>query len=392
MKIGFDISQTGKQKAGCGYFADSLIRHLAEVDAQNQYLLYPTFGDSYWDPDWASGTCRIYQPNFHQGLGHRTQEAAKLFWEHPPEDFEAKLGNPDIVHANNFYCPRGLRNARLVYTLYDLSFLAHPEWTTEANRTTCFQGVFHASLYADLILSISHFSRTHFLEIFPHYPAERVFVAHPASRFSPSPGMTAPKELSSLHGPFWLSVGTLEPRKNHKKLIRAYSLLKAKRGTSPPLVLAGSEGWLMPDFKEELNSLNLRQDVLLLGYTEDATLQWLYQNCIAFIFPSFFEGFGMPVLEAMSLGAPVICSRVSSLPEIVDRSGILVDPANERELFERMDELLQDPALRHRLSEQARQQASKFSWKSSATLLVDKYIEVFSHPKIHTDPHGIPNP
>jgi glycosyltransferase involved in cell wall biosynthesis len=316
-------------------------------------------------------------------------EEAALFWNCPPLDLEKRLGSPDIIHSNNFFCPRGLRHARLVYSLYDLSFLVHPEWTTEQNRTACFQGVFDASLHADLIISISQYSRRHFLETFPHYPDDRIAVVYPASRFAPSGSVRYPKDLPSrLQGPFWLSVGTLEPRKNHRKLIKAYSLLKAKHGSSHPLVLAGSQGWLMHDFEEELDSLNLKQDVLLLGYTKDSTLQWLYQNCLTFIYPSLFEGFGMPVLEAMSLGAPVICSNVSSLPEIVGRAGILVDPANEREVFESMDELMQNPALRQRLSEQGRQQASKFSWRSSAALLIDRYTEVFSRPKIHTHPDG----
>ena len=261
----------------------------------------------------------------------RTFEAAKLFWNHPPEDFETILGNPDIIHANNFYCPRGLRNARLVYTLYDLSFLAHPEWTTEQNRTTCFQGVFNASLYADLIISISHFSRNHFLEVFPHYPADRIVVVYPASRFAPSAAVTMPKDLSFLQTPFWLSVGTLEPRKNHEKLIRAYSLLKAKHGQTFPLVLAGARGWLMQDFEKELDSLNLQNDIIILGYIDDPTLQWLYQNCFAFVYPSLFEGFGLPVLEAMSLGAAVLTSNFSSLPEIVGEAAILIDPRGRRE-------------------------------------------------------------
>jgi glycosyltransferase involved in cell wall biosynthesis len=381
VKIGFDISQTGTQKAGCGYFADGLIRHLAEIDTENQYLLYPTFGDSYWDPDWPSGICRIGQPNFHPGLGHRTHEAAKLFWNHPPVDFESKLGNPDIIHANNFYCPRSLRNARLVYTLYDLSFLPYPEWTTEQNRTTCFEGVFHASLYADLIIAISHFSRKHFLEIFPHYPAERVVVVYPASRFAPAAAVPMPKELSFLQLPFWLSVGTLEPRKNHEKLIRAYSLLKEKHTQPLPLVLAGARGWLMQDFEREVDFLNLKNDIIILGYVADPTLQWLYQNCFAFVYPSLFEGFGLPVLEALSLGAPVISSEVTSIPEIVGQGGILVNPFSEKAIYEAMNKLATDGELRMDLKRAAILQASQFSWKSAASKVLQCYQEVLLREK-----------
>jgi hypothetical protein len=139
MNIGFDVSQTGRLKAGCGYLAESLIRHLAEIDTENQYILYPTFGDVYCDPEWPAAICRIDRPNFRQGLGHKAFESAQRFWRQPPGNLEEQLGNPDIVHSNNFYCPTTLRSARLVYTLYDLGFIEYPEFTTEENRIGCFR-------------------------------------------------------------------------------------------------------------------------------------------------------------------------------------------------------------------------------------------------------------
>jgi hypothetical protein len=119
-----------------------------------------------------------------RGLAHGTQDAARSFWSRPPANLETQLGYPDVVHANNFFCPTTLRKARLVYTLYDLSFLEHPEWTTEANRSGCFDGVLNASLYADRIIATSEYSRRHFLETFPHYPSERLAVVPPATRFA----------------------------------------------------------------------------------------------------------------------------------------------------------------------------------------------------------------
>jgi hypothetical protein len=113
MKIGFDISQTGTAKAGCGYLAHSLISCLAEIDAHNQYVLYPTFGDVVWDSEGPGATVRIERPNFRRGLSHPTLAEVQKFWRNPPADFEAQLGAPDIVHSNNFFSPRGLRRARL---------------------------------------------------------------------------------------------------------------------------------------------------------------------------------------------------------------------------------------------------------------------------------------
>jgi glycosyltransferase involved in cell wall biosynthesis len=383
MKIGFDISQTGQNKGGCGYFAESLIQSLARIDSENHYILYPTFGDMYWDPDWASGICRIHHPNFKYGKGHKTFEDAKLFWNQPSSDFDSHLKNPDIIHSNNFYCPKTLSRGRLVYTLYDLSFLVYPEFTTEYIRSGCFQGIFEASAHADLIISISHYTRNHFLKTFPHYPPDRIAVIHPASRFSYSTEIVASGNVRSIERDrFWLSVGVLEPRKNHRGLLRAYALLKADLGGTFPLVFAGGKGWLMDDFEKEIDALDLRKDVIMLGYTEDETLQWLYQNCFAFIYPSFFEGFGLPVLEAMSLGAAVVASNVTSIPEIVGNAGMLINPTGENEIYQAMRLLATDPELRFNFKEEARRQASQFSWESAARTILLCYQEVLERGRL----------
>ena len=246
MKIGFDISQTGSGKAGCGYFADSVIQQLAEIDFENEYLLYPTFGNFFWDPAWRKSTRRIDRPNFRRAQGHRTREEAQSFWANPPEGLEAYLGGPQIFHSNNFFCPSSLKSALLVYTLYDLSFLEYPDLHTEPNRLGCFKGVFNASLYADMVISISEYSRRHFLEIFPHFPPDRIRVAHLASRFSHEPNLARPSSLASLNpDEFWLNVGTVEPRKNQFRLLKAYARLKAASRKTYPLVMAGGRGWLM---------------------------------------------------------------------------------------------------------------------------------------------------
>jgi len=382
MKIGFDISQTGSEKAGCGFFADSLIRHLAEIDRENEYILYPTFGNHYLDPHWTSSTCRIAQPNFSRGSGHKTLRAARDFWNNPLDSLEKHLGDPDIIHSNNFFCPTGLRKARLVYTLHDLSFLAHPEWATEENRIACFEGVFNASIFADFIIANSDYTRNHFLETFPHYPADRIRTIYEASRFKLSTDAPKPKIFSVLeHDKFWLSVGILEPRKNHKGLLAAYASLKREAGNRFPLVLAGGKGWLMDDFKRQIESLGLQHDVILPGYVDDKDLQWLYQNCFAFVYPSYFEGFGLPVIEAMSLGAPVIVSNVTSLPEIVGEAGMLIDPTSQEELCRAMQRLISEPGLRDELRRKAPQRASQFSWHSAAAQVKDLYIRSLSLKK-----------
>jgi len=378
MRVGFDVSQTGQFKAGCGYFADSLARELIGERSEhsaNTYILYPTFGSGYWDPDWPTSTLALpARPNVVRGLGHSPFEQLEAFWTDPPADLESRLGTPDVVHSNNFYCPTRLSRARLVYTLHDLAFIEHPEWTTEANWLTCFNGVFDASLHADHVVAVSNYTRDQFLATFPHFPANRISVVYEASRFAGPTGAGAPAPLQHLRPrQFWLAVGTTEPRKNHRRLIEAYARLRAAGETTYPLVLVGGSGWMMDELDAFIGARQLSDHVQRLGYVDDACLQWLYENCTAFCYPSLLEGFGLPVVEAMSLGAAVLTSNVSSLPEVVGDAGILVDPFDVAAIYAGMRALATDAAGLERLRAQARRRASTFSWRAAAAQIIDIY-------------------
>jgi len=385
MKIGFDISQTGKDKAGCGYFADSLIQALTGADRENEYLLYPHFGTSFWDPAGKKTTRNIDSRNVSRIVIGNNFHESQRFWKRFPEQGEEMLGNPDIVHANNFFCPPAFHRAKLVYTLYDLSFAIHPEFTSEQNRWTCFEGVFNASCYADFIIAISDYSRRSFLEIFPHYPADRIRVVHLGSRFSPPAGDRPGSVVAGLlPDKFWLAVGTLEPRKNVRQLLRAYAAFLSRNREGLPLVLAGGKGWLEDDLEEFICSLGLRDHVRLLGYVTDEELTWLYKNCFAFLYTSLFEGFGLPVLEALSLGSAVVTSNTTSLPEVAGDAAWYVDPLKEDEMVAAMSGLMNDDGYRMQLKDRAPSQARKFSWERCASEVLDIYGEVMKRPKLES--------
>jgi len=385
MKIGFDISQTGLKKTGCGHFALSLIRHLTKTDTQNTYLLYPTFGDAFWDPGWPTQTVRFAQPNLKIAKGHGSLLEAKNFWNHPPANLEAELGHPEVIHSNNFFCPVRLRQAKLVYTFYDFSFVEHPEWVAEETRSFCFDGIFNASLYADLIFTISEASRKQFLELFPHYPDNHIAAVYPASRFQFEPGLKQPESLGLLQpNQFWFNVGTLEPKKNQIRLIQAYARLKNNQGDSFPLVLAGKDGGDLQNIRKLLQELRLEKDVILLNYVSDTDIPWLYQNCFAFVFPSLFEGFGLPLLEAMALGAPVISSNNSCIPEITGEAALLVDAYREEEITEAMRLLASGEIKREILRDRGFRRARNFSWEKTARETLDCYDRVLAGDKLST--------
>ncbi|MEL7638496.1 MAG: glycosyltransferase family 1 protein [Solidesulfovibrio sp.] len=381
MRIGFDVSQTGAGKAGCGYFAAGLLAALARGDTANDYVLYPAFGDFFWEPR-PKACLRPAGSRFAQGPAFRRFTAQKRFFRQPPPDFEKRLGAPDIVHANNFFCPTGLTTARLVYTLYDLSFLENPAWTTEGNRTGCFDGVFRAAGRADFLVSISDYSLKHFLKVFPKFPQDRAVVAPLASRFTATSPRGKPQAVGGLEpGAFWLCVGTIEPRKNHERLFAAYAQWRRETGGDMPLVLAGGKGWLMDDVARTVKSLGIADRLVFTGYVTDAELAWLYASCRAFLYPSLFEGFGLPVLEAMSLGAPVVCSDATSLPEVAGEAALLVDPLDVAGLARAMAAVSADAALRERLRAASLARAGLFSWEKTAAIVRGAYDRVMAMPR-----------
>ena len=380
MKIGFDVSQTGSGKAGCGYYTHAMIKAMLSIAPQHHYALYPSFGDYFFDARMpVSNPYRGEHVTY--GPRHLTRETARAFWNQ--SDLDRALGRPDIIHSNNFWTPVQATSSRLIYTLYDMGFTVNPDWTTEANRIGCFDGVFRSSVAADWVVAISEYSRAHYLKLFPHFPGDRISVVHPCSRFGDSaPHGTPAAAVQALGaGEFWLSVGTIEPRKNQRLLVQAYARYIEAGGRPMPLVLAGGKGWLMEDFRDYLAKLGISDRVILTGYVTDAELIWLYRNCYASLYPSVFEGFGLPVLEGMQFGAPTLSSNATSMPEVAGNAAILLSPRDPEAWTQAMLDLAADPDKRHRLGLSARERAKQFDWKRSAASMLAIYAEAMRAPK-----------
>jgi glycosyltransferase involved in cell wall biosynthesis len=179
-----------------------------------------------------------------------------------------------------------------------------------------------------------------------------------------------------LFSPFILYVGTIEPRKNLGRLLRAYTRLRAKYKTPHRLVVAGGLGWLYQDVLREIDELASEHEVIFLGRVPDEDLPTLYSLADVFAFPSLYEGFGLPPLEAMACGVPVVCSNTSSLPEVVGDAGILVSPYDIDALSEAIAGLLEDPARRSELAARGRERARLFTWERSARQLLAIYKRV----------------
>jgi glycosyltransferase involved in cell wall biosynthesis len=316
---------------------------------------------------------------------------AERFWQMPPSlivalrslhwlYFEERLrglcrsSKFDVYHETTFF-PPALRDVPVVYTLYDLSLIKHRE-KHPRERVWFFDLFFKRRLpYAAHILTISEYMRGELIEELGVAPdAVTAVPLAPEPLFFPRPPEQVATVLRRNGWPrdYLLFVGTLEPRKNISLLVQALS----RAQTRISLVLAGWTGWGDKAWWEDLERLGLKDQVVVTGYVDEETLACLYSGATAFVYPSFYEGFGLPVLEAMACGCPVICSDATSLPEVAGNAAILVDPNDVEGLAQVLERIVGDAAMRGTLSDQGLQRAKMFTWEKTATRTLEVFAEV----------------
>ena len=281
----------------------------------------------------------------------------------------------DVYHEPNYLAFRFPGPS--VITVHDLSWIRHPE-THPKQRLAAMSSYFPRSLErAAAILTDCNFVKKELVETFGLNP-ERVtpVLLGVSSDFYPRQ-LSACKGFLGEHGlafgRYVLSVGTLEPRKNIPALIDAYSMLPAGLQQQFPLVLVGMRGWLSSGLEARMKPLVERGVIKPLGYVADEMMPLVYSGAAAFVFPSLYEGFGLPPLEAMACGAPVISSESSSLPEVVGDAGLLVDPLNVDALAESLRSVLEDRAFAEALAQKGVKRAAGFSWKKTAAETIAVY-------------------
>ncbi len=293
----------------------------------------------------------------------------------------------DVYHETTSF-PAAVKGLPVVHTVYDLSLLKHRE-KHPRERVMLFDFFFKRRLpYATHVLAISEFMRQELLEEL-RLPEDRVTAVPLASEavFYQRPPEQVAQVLARAGWPseYILFVGTLEPRKNLPLLIQA--LARAK--TRIPLILAGWQGWGGPDLGRELERLNLQERVVCTGYVDEETLACLYSGAATFVYPSWYEGFGLPVLEAMACGCPVICSNTSSLPEVAGNAAIFIDPRDAEGLAHALDTVLDDSALRQSLAQRGLIKAAEFSWENTAIRTLEVFANVVeSHIARRETPKG----
>jgi glycosyltransferase involved in cell wall biosynthesis len=292
----------------------------------------------------------------------------------------------DVLHVQYTappFCP-----APVVTTIHDLAFEHLPETFTRRGKAQLRLTVRHTARHAAHILTVSEFSRQDIIKTY-RLPPGKITVTHNGceAQFTPQPA--AEREAATIKQKFGiardylLAVGSLQPRKNLVRLLCAYAQLREQQPDFQlQLVIVGRQLWLYQEILREIRQQNFVADVIVTGYASDADLPALYRSAVALLYPSLFEGFGLPPLEAMACGTPVITSNSSSLPEVVGDAALLVNPYDESELAQAMWRITNDAALRSQLSQAGLQQAKRFTWAAAAEKTWAVYqaiIEQYSH-------------
>ena len=290
---------------------------------------------------------------------------------------DLKSKSVTLYHEPNFL-PFKFKGPTIL-TAHDLSWIRFPE-THPAERVAMMNRYFEPGLRrADSIITVSEFGKSELIDVFGISPeriktiplgVERSF--HPRSVENTQSVLT---RHDLTHGQYILSVGTLEPRKNLQTTLRAYMQLPASIRKRFPLILVGMKGWHTSELEKQIAPLIRAGEIRQMGYLTRGDLAIIMSGALTLVFPSIYEGFGLPPLEAMSCGVPVIASNVSSLPEVVRDTGILIDPHDDDALTTSIERLISAPEIRQDLSKKARARSLLFTWENC----VEQTVEVYRH-------------
>jgi glycosyltransferase involved in cell wall biosynthesis len=375
MRLGFDARLVYYQQAGIGQYILQLVQGLAGLTKPN---LQKTSVHELWVlrsrkapplelPSWVR-QAKLWTPSHHrlESTALRVELAGKRL---------------DLLHSPDFIPPFGGR-FHSVITIHDLNFIHYPQFLT-AESARYYGQIHRAVERADHILTDSNWTRD---DVINHFdvPPERVTTVHLAAGPDYRP-ITDRQEIRravtryGLPSSYIIFVGTLEPRKNVPTLLKALRGLH-DQGYDAHLAIVGRKGWLYEDIFSAVTDLKLADCVHFLENVTNQDLARLYSAACCLALPSFYEGFGLPPLEAMACGTPVVVSNRSSLPEVVGDAGLIIDPDSPEELGEALRRLLEDSELRSSLGQQGLMRSSEFSWRRAAHQTMTVYEQVLGKP------------
>ncbi len=381
MRIEFDaLPLVSEKMTGIGWCEAGQTTAVAQLFPHNSYR-YNFFsgkdnsGKMQRIRPFAGGNIKVKMARF-SGYLYR---AASTFVPLPYSCFFGRKA--DITHFFNYIVPPGVHGKKVV-TVHDMVYKAFPETVRGRTKLMLSMGLRRSMKRADIIVTDSEFSRREIIKYFPQHE-EKIRVVpcgvdlqkfHPCTEPERIPEV---KASLGIEGDYFLYLGTIEPRKNLERLISAYKALVNKLGDkAPALVLAGGKGWLYDGIFARVERLGLQEKVIFTKYVPPEDMNPLMCGALAFVFPSLYEGFGMPPLEAMACGVPVLASGEASLPEVTGDCAVICDAYSVKSIAQGLYRLYADEGLRKELSERGLERAKGFSWENSAKKLYSIYNEL----------------
>ena len=298
----------------------------------------------------------------------------RRIWHTIPFSYNALFPVADLNVFFNFIVPPRVKG-KVITVIYDMTYLRFPETMNESNLRRIRRDIDYSVVRSDRIVTISEFSKSEIHELL-QVPEEKIDVVYSAPSIATGVAdFQIVQERLKIQKPYLLYVGTIEPRKNLIRLIQAFDWLKREKKIPHQLILAGGGGWKTEEIHQAAEAAQFGREIQFTGYLSPEEKNALYQNADAMVFPSLYEGFGMPPLEAMLFECPVICSDAASLPEIVGEAAELVDPLDVQAIADGIWHVLSNRDYRRSLIEKGAQQALCFSWDRSAEKMIQIYKE-----------------
>jgi glycosyltransferase involved in cell wall biosynthesis len=369
MRFAVDAHAVGRHQTGNEVYIRNLLEQFAVLDEDSDFVTFIA------DPSAAAQIPERF---------HKQQVSANPFCrlgiDLPRHTRERR---PELLHVQ-YTAPLGSA-APILASVHDVSFLDAPGYFTRARALQLKLTVGRTVQKAAKIITVSDFSRRAILRHYPIPPEKVVMIPNAVSAaFRPVEQSSARFRIAQKFGirsSFILTVGDLQPRKNHLGLLAAFEKL-VRSGTangnpvSQHLVFVGKDTWHSPEIHRAVERSEVRDRVHFTGFVDDADLVDFYGACDLFVFPSFYEGFGLPILEAMACGRAVACSNATAMPEVADGAGILFDPGSRSQMAKAMARVLYDADLRATLERRGLRRAKLFSWERSARLTLEVYYEI----------------
>lgn len=382
MNIAFDaLPLISERMTGIGYCQAGQIKALMALHPEDKYIMqFFATGD---------GGDKRKRLDSYKAAGAEIRQGRcsgylyRLLSNFLPIPYSAFFGrDADVTHFFNYIVPPKV-SGKTIVTVHDMVYKAFPETVRGRTRYMLETGLRRSMKRADLIVTDSEFSKSEIIKYFPEH-SEKLRVVPcgvDRARFHHEENQERIEETKGQLGidrAYFLYLGTLEPRKNLRRLVIAYNEFRKGKSDYPMLVLAGGKGWLNEELVRTIKELNMGEDIKELSYVPEEHLCSLMSGALAFIFPSIYEGFGMPPLEAMACGVPVLTAHAASLPEVVGDSALICDPYSPPQMTDCLERLYRDDKLRRELSAAGLKRAAMFSWENAAATLYDVYKEALN--------------